>query len=105
MLQALCFQTMIAEKLHRIAAWMCLPALGVGAFIGGEYGAEIGAKFMFKYVGVYLPFYCYKCIEQGKENFITITWGTDIVTKEGNPVLFWLAMGLLIFMSIILLVS
>jgi len=91
------------EKIHNIVAWSCFPLAGIGFFIGGEYGIDAGAKILFKVLGLYMLVYCLKCIKVGKEDFITITWSSGVVTKEGNPVLFWFAMGLLFSTSIVFL--
>ncbi|GAA5445226.1 hypothetical protein Misp06_03424 [Microbulbifer sp. NBRC 101763] len=71
----------------------------VGFYIGGESGTDDGAEFIFRLAGIYLPFYCIKCIKLGRENFLTINWSSDVVTKDGEPFLFWLAMFMLFSLS------
>lgn len=91
------------DKILNVIAWCCIPLAGVGIFIGGEFGTDDGAKILFKVFGLSILVYSIKCIRAGKEDFMTVNWSSDVVTKEGEPFLFWLAMVLLLSFSITLL--
>lgn len=91
------------DKALNFVAWCCIPLAGIGFFVGGEFGTDQGAKILFKALGVSLLVYSMKCIKLGKENFITMNWSSGVVTKEGEPFLFWLAMVLLLSLSLTLL--
>ena len=89
------------DKILNFVAWCCIPLAGIGFYIGGESDTYEGAKILFKVFGLSLFVYSAKCIKSGKEDFLTVTWSSGVVTKEDEPFLFWFAMVLLLSMSLV----
>ncbi|WP_067987551.1 hypothetical protein [Neptuniibacter pectenicola] len=86
-------------KIHRIAAYICIGLTPIAFVVAGlenspEQTAK-GVEILFMIGGIYLPFYCWRCVHLG---FITELGGIEKVYKDEQPHMFWLlTSGVLVF--------
>jgi hypothetical protein len=87
-------------KIHRIAAYICIGLTPIAFIVGGiensnEQTAD-GAELLFMIAGIYLPFYCWRCVHLGH---ITELSGIQKVYRREQSFMFWILISALLISS------